>query len=368
MSQQKILVVDDDVRLQRMMNLILRRAGYQVIAAMSGKESVDKVRTEKPDLVLMDVMMPDMDGFEATQHIRRLPEGRRLPIIYLSAKGEVGAKVKGLLEGGDDYITKPVSTHLLLARIESHLQSAAPTRSRLITLFGSKASVGATTLVVNLALALREVSQRDVLLVDWQRPLGNVARFLGLSETPALAPLLAHLDELNEPLFADLMQEYSPGIWFLPGAIDSSCAEKMNRKALDQILKAALSRAGYVLVDAGSFSSWETPPLAGKEEGVNLCVLTPETIAIEQTIRIAKAVNAMEHDFWLILNQHSPRDVTPEKVESRLGTTLKGCVPKERKSARALEEGRPLYASDPMLDFSCAVRDIATRIHEALTR
>jgi CheY-like chemotaxis protein/MinD-like ATPase involved in chromosome partitioning or flagellar assembly len=367
MSQQKILVVDDDIRLHRMMSLILPRAGYQVIAAMSGEEGVEKVRIEKPDLVLMDVVMPGMDGFEATQYIRQSLKGRHLPIIYLSAKGEVGAKMRGLLEGGDDYITKPVSTDVLLACIETHLQPATFTLDQLIIVFGSEAGVGVTTLVVDLALALRRVSQRDILLVDWRRPLGDVAPFLGLPETPALESLLTHLDELGEQFFADIVQEHSPGVWVLPGSTDQSCAEQMNKEALDGILKIALSRADYVLVDAGPFFSWETPPLVSREDGINLCVLAPETTAIEQAVQVTKTVNATEHDFWLILNRYSAQGAPPEQIESHLGTTLKGCVPEEGRVAYALDKGRSLYMSDPTLDFSRAMHDIATRIHEVLT-
>lgn len=368
MPRQKILVVDDDLPLHRLMELILQRAGYQVIMALSGEEAVEKVRTEKPDLVLMDVMMPGLDGFEATERIRRLPESRYLPIIFLSARSDVSAKVTGLRGGGDDYITKPVQAGEVLARIEAHLRTVAPAPGRLITVFGSEAGVGATTLAVNLTLALRQVSQKDVLLLDWQRPLGNVALFLGLSGGRTVEFLLARLDDLDAQLFAGAMTEYSPGVWVVPGATDPTCAGQMGRQALDQILKIALSRADYILVDAGHFFSWPDPPLIGRGMGINLCVLTPEPTPIKRAGRVVEAVNVTEHDLWLVLNRYSARDVPPEQVEAYLGTVLKGCVPDEsEQAARALDEGRPLYVADPEAGFSRAVRDIAARVHETLT-
>lgn len=126
MTRQKILVVDDDQRLLRLLELSLHRAGYQVITAVVGELGVEKVRTEQPDLVLMDVMMPGIDGFETTKRIRRLPEGRHIPIIFLSALVEKEAKMKGL-RIGDDYITKPVKMGEVLARIEARLRPMAPT-------------------------------------------------------------------------------------------------------------------------------------------------------------------------------------------------------------------------------------------------
>jgi DNA-binding response OmpR family regulator len=125
MTKPKILVVDDDQGLQRLLERGLRRAGYTVVTAATGEESVQRVRAEKPGLVLMDIMMPGMDGFEATQRIRQLPEGSDIPIIFLSALGDADAKLAGLDVGADDYVTKPVTVAELLTRIEPHLQSEA---------------------------------------------------------------------------------------------------------------------------------------------------------------------------------------------------------------------------------------------------
>ena len=126
MTLGKILVVDDDVGLQYLMRLGLQRAGYEFIMATTGEEGVRKVRTEKPDLVLMDVIMPGMGGFEACECIRQLPEGRHIPIIFFSALSELDGEARGQDRGKDEYITKPVKMRDLLARIEHHLRREAP--------------------------------------------------------------------------------------------------------------------------------------------------------------------------------------------------------------------------------------------------
>jgi len=374
MAQQKILVVDDDILLHRLMELGLRRAGYQVIKATTGEKGVEKARTEKPDLVLMDVMMPGIDGFEAVRRIRRLPEGRHLPIIFLSARDDLDAKVKALRGGGDDYITKPVKVGELLARIEVQLRTEVAAPGQAIVVFGSKASVGATTLAVNLALALHKVSQKDILLVDWQRPLGDVALFLGLPEMRMMEFLLPYVSDLNKQeftkvrqVFADVVKECSPGVRVVLGATGLQSAGQMTRKTLDNMLEIALTEADYVLVDAGSFFSWENPPLINREGGINLCVLTPEPMSIKRAVRAMDAVNVMDHNFWLILNRYGTLDISPKQIESHLKTVLKGCVPDEGNRAdHALSEGVPLYTSDPVSGFSRAMDDIATRIHKDL--
>jgi CheY-like chemotaxis protein len=368
MTKQKILVVDDDERLLRLLELSLRRAGYQAITATTGELGVEKVRTEQPDLVLMDVMMPGIDGFETTKRVRRLPEGRHIPIIFLSALGEKEAKIKGLRIGGDDYVTKPVSTGELLARIEARLRRVAPVLGRLITVFGSKASVGTTTLTINLALALHSIAQENVLLVDWQRPLGDVALYLGLPKKRILESLLPRVHELDKQTFTSALKEYLPGIWVLTGATDPAFSGQMNQEALSNVLEIAMTKADYVLVDGGTFFSWETRPLTAAEGGINLCVLTPELASVERAANAMETVNVMNYHFWPLLNRYGmPGGVSREQIESRLASPLRGCIPDESDHmTRALNEGRPLYMDDPDSDFSRAIHDIATQAHKAL--
>jgi pilus assembly protein CpaE len=377
-AKQKVLVVDDDEGVLRLVELILKRAGYQIIKATTGEEGVQKVRTEKPDLVVMDVMMPGIGGFEATKRIRRLPEGRHIPIIFLSSLDQTAAKIKGLRIGADDYVAKPVRVGELLARIEVHLRPEAPPHGQLITVFGSRAGVGTTTLTVNLALALQRVSQKSVLLVDWRRPLGDVALFLGLPKKRALESLLPRVSNLDEQGFEAALENYVPDVWVLPGATDLASADQMNREALKHVLEIALIRAAYILVDGGPFFSWEAPPLVAKGKKtaaldeltpeLTLCVLTPELASIERTAKAMGAPDVSVNVFWLLLNRCDlPGGISREQVESRLGIPLKGYVPNESgQMTRALNEGRPLYVADPRSDFSRAMDDIAARIREAL--
>jgi len=370
MTRQKILVVDDDEGMLRLLEQSLRRVWYQVITATTGDLGVGRVRTEQPDLVLMDVTLPGIDGFEATRRIRRLPEGRHIPIIFLSALGQMEAKVRGLSIWGDDYVTKPVKLGELRARIKAHLRPVALTLGQLITVFGSKAGVGTTTLTINLALALRRIAQKNVLLVDWQRPLGDVALYLGLPKERVLESLLPDVHNLDEQAFTTALEEYLPGVWLLPGATHPASASQMNRKALDNVLEMALTKADYALVDSGSFFSWEDPPLITEEGGINLCVLTPELASVGRAANAMGTVNVMNYRFWLLLNRYGmPGGISRKQIESRLGAPLHGCVPDEGDQvARALNEGRPLYTADPDSGFSRAIHDIAARVHKALAR
>ncbi len=117
----RILVVDDDPPSVKMVSFLLREEGYDVVTASSGEEALHKINTEAPDLVILDVMMPRIDGLTLCRRIRQQSD---LPVIMLSAKGETMDRVTGLEAGADDYLAKPFEPSELLARVKAVLRRA----------------------------------------------------------------------------------------------------------------------------------------------------------------------------------------------------------------------------------------------------
>ena len=116
---RRILVVDDEERMVRFIRLNLEHDGFLVSEAFNGRQAMDRIREDLPDLVLLDVMMPDIDGFEV---LRKVREGNDVPVIMLTAKGEEEDRVHGLELGADDYITKPFSPRELVSRVRAVLR------------------------------------------------------------------------------------------------------------------------------------------------------------------------------------------------------------------------------------------------------
>ncbi len=122
-ARPKLLVVEDDPNIVELLSASLRFAGFDVTAATNGAEAVAAARESRPDLVVLDVMLPDLDGFEV---IRRLREGGvRTPVVFLTARDATDDKIRGLTLGGDDYVTKPFSLEELTARIRAVLRRSA---------------------------------------------------------------------------------------------------------------------------------------------------------------------------------------------------------------------------------------------------
>jgi DNA-binding response OmpR family regulator len=118
-ERRRILVVDDEERMVRFIRMNLEHDGFQVSEAFNGKEAIQKIRDVTPDLILLDVMMPDLDGFEVLETVREVSQ---VPVIMLTAKGEEDDRVRGLELGADDYVTKPFSPRELVSRVKAVLR------------------------------------------------------------------------------------------------------------------------------------------------------------------------------------------------------------------------------------------------------
>lgn len=122
--EARLLVVDDEPNIRELLSTSLRFAGFDVAAAGNGREALAAAETHSPDLAVLDVMLPDMDGFTVTRRLRAT--GRHFPVLFLTARDETEDKVTGLTVGGDDYVTKPFSLDEVVARIRAVLRRTQP--------------------------------------------------------------------------------------------------------------------------------------------------------------------------------------------------------------------------------------------------
>lgn len=122
MDRKRILVVDDEIYIVHILEFSLSMEGYEVVTASDGEQALAKIEQETPDLVVLDIMMPGMDGYEVCRAIRAEEETRELPVILLSAKGRSIDQEAGMAVGADDYMVKPFSPRKLLGRIRDLLE------------------------------------------------------------------------------------------------------------------------------------------------------------------------------------------------------------------------------------------------------
>ncbi len=127
MNALKVLVVDDEPNIRDLLSASLRFAGHQVLTSPNGTDAINKIIDQQPDIILLDVMLPDVSGFGVTKKIRSL--GIETPILFLTARDDTEDKVTGLTVGGDDYVTKPFSLDEIMARINAILRRTGKDQS-----------------------------------------------------------------------------------------------------------------------------------------------------------------------------------------------------------------------------------------------
>ena len=124
METGSVLVVDDDPKILELVRAYLQRAGYAVVTAVDGEDALRKIEAHRPNLVVLDVMLPQVDGLVLARHLR--DERNNLPILMMSARGTVSDRITGLVEGADDYLSKPFSPAELVARVNALMRRSSP--------------------------------------------------------------------------------------------------------------------------------------------------------------------------------------------------------------------------------------------------
>jgi pilus assembly protein CpaE len=198
----KILIVDDDLDTLRLVGLMLQRQGYQISAATNGQQGLDKAFEEDPDLILLDVMMPDMDGYEVTRRLRQNPATSETPIMMFTAKSQLDDKVIGFEVGVNDYLTKPTHPSELQARVKTLLARAGDKKEKaaatpvanqgyVLAVLSARGGLGTTTMAANLAAGLLNKTRSEVIVAEMLPGQGALALELGLTPTKGLVDLLS---------------------------------------------------------------------------------------------------------------------------------------------------------------------------------
>lgn len=168
----RIYVIDDDAQLLRMVGMMLQRGGHVTTLINDPTEGLDAMRRERPDLVVLDVMMPYLNGHDLARQIRATKGLEDLPILILTARTQEVDRQTALSSGADDYLSKPVAFQELMDRIDALLQRhgggmPAVQSGLVLAFYGLRGGRGQTTLAVNVASALRRLSQQEICLADF---------------------------------------------------------------------------------------------------------------------------------------------------------------------------------------------------------
>jgi len=254
----KILVVDDDPNVQRLLQYTLKQEGYDVIVAADGAEGFRLWGAESPDLILLDVALPKLDGYQVATKIRaEEEESAHVPIIMLTAEREVEQKVRGLKAGADDYLIKPFHPAELLARIKSLLARFAPRDAalmrpplgRVLAFYGAKGGVGTTTIAINAAIALHRELGRKVCLVDGNLQFGDHRVFLDLGLDRKSIVDVVTASSIDADLIKSVLVKHDSGVDLLLAPPSPETAELVSAEHLPLIAEQLQASYDYIVFD-----------------------------------------------------------------------------------------------------------------------
>jgi pilus assembly protein CpaE len=258
---QKILIADDDVETLRLIGLMLQRQGFEIIAAANGAQALEMTQTASPDLIILDVMMPDMDGYQVTRQLRQDARTSDIPILMFTAKSQVEDKVTGYEAGVDEYITKPIHPAELVARVKSLLSRAksrpaspAAERGYMIAVLAPKGGMGASTLTLNLAISYAQRVKSDVIAAELRPGHGSWAEDLGYNSKEGLNNLLKAkpFEIRNNNVETELMRTTYNGVRLLLADSEMSDVDLVGASAqLEAVVRILPFLAPMVLLDIG---------------------------------------------------------------------------------------------------------------------
>jgi pilus assembly protein CpaE len=288
---EKILIVDDDMDTLKLVGLMLQKQGYDISAASNGALGLAKALEERPDLILLDVMMPDMDGYEVTRRLRRNPVTASIPILMFTAKTQLDDKVTGFEAGADDYLTKPTHPTELQAHVRALLtrspkresSAAAPApavkdqKAYLIGILAARGGLGVSTVAVNLAAGIYSRLQSGVILAELTPGRGTIGLDLGVPNQKGLIDLLqTNAAEVTRDKAQSALVAHNSGLKLLLASENPRDVALVSQtQNFEAIVARLLTLARFVVLDLGS----GLPPFSQR-----ILPLCNERIVIVETI------------------------------------------------------------------------------------
>lgn len=345
---KKILVVDDDPVIRKLVSRLISKEGHQVETANDGVEGLAKFKEFEPDVIVSDVLMPAMDGYEFCSRIRRLPGGRHIPLLMLTALGSVDGKIKGFDVGADDYIVKPFEPREFLARLaimirrgEVVQQSPIPDQvdAKTIAVFSLRGGAGVTSIAANTAVGLAQLWGYPTTLVDMVMTGGQSALYLNLSLKNTWAEVVAFpIEEIEDYVVQSALLPHDSGLYALASPRRPEMAEMVTPEKVTSVLSILKGANEYVILDLPH--DFRPTTLAALDAAdIKLIVVQPEIVSIRSAVMTLEVFDELNYDMdkvYLILNWTFPRKgISSADIEESLRKKISMVLP---------------YASDELVD------------------
>lgn len=361
--EEKILIIDDDLETLRLVGLMLQRQGYHIISANNGALGMSLAKKEKPDLIVLDVMMPDIDGYNVTKRLRADAELIDTPILMFTAKGQVDDKVAGYEAGVDDYLIKPVHPVELVAHIKALLARRKrgtgplpiPKKAYVIAVTSGKGGIGVSTVALNLGIALHDKAKAEVICAEICPNKGTWGLELGLADNQALNKLLEKRSEdIDLNLVKQSLVRSNSGISLLLSSPTFSQNNIQNKSdQIINIVKILTEMSQILILDLGVASIDILGPVLELCNDI-IIVTEAQPIPIERTRYLLQEIKSRElgrnKSLEVLVNNRTRADIqlSVAQVEQKLGFVPTIVIPPSPELAyQAVTRSQPLIQVQP---------------------
>jgi pilus assembly protein CpaE len=370
----KLLVVDDEPSVRKLLKRFFEARGYEVTIADNGLQGWTAARDEAPDLVVSDVAMPEMDGYELVRTIRRNPATASIPVILLSAHAEANELVAGYESGADDYVSKPVDMEVLGLKIDALLRrsrssngtSLQPTTGKLLSVTSAKGGVGTTVLCANLAVLLGRRSE-TVCAFDLNLEHGDLPVMFDLQPKMSLGDALRDMQTMPETFqWDDYLVRHSSGAKVLAAPLKPHDASAITEELVAGVTAKMRSLHDYVIADLPP--SYNDTALSIYEQSDRIVVVTsPEITSLRRTkelLGVLASLGLPDERVLVVLNRiiEVPA-IDARRAEAFLRRPVAVTIPHGGQAfPDSVSTGRPVALSQPGNPAVAAIGDLVTML------
>lgn len=367
----RILVIDDEPAALKLLTLTLERAGHEVIACLSAIQGLAEAQDRQPDLILTDLMMPKMTGYEFCRQARTIPKLETVPIVIFSARFQPIDKQTALEVGATDYLSKTTPPRQLVQRITELIPPASATDAhRLIGFFSLRGGIGVTSLAVNTTIALARARKVETALIDLNLVGGHAALMFDLRPIGQVLDLLL-TDNDQEVSFASIRAKFiqhSSGVHLLASSMSYEYQlSTASQERLCQLVDVLKSELPVTVFDIGRFML--TPsfaPVLQKLDTIAL-ILSPDMPSLQSTVVALQGLvqlGVSEEKVVLVVNQPFVEGaLTGEVIQNALRRTIVSHIPYEPAMAKAINSRQPLLLSNPKTKGAAAIARLSSVLY-----
>jgi len=372
----RVLLIDDEQFYFKLIRKTLKEAEYDLEYAQSGSDGLAKIPAFNPELLIVDLKLPGMDGFQILERLRRDSKFSHIPVIVITAKDELSEKLKAFELGADDYLVKPFQPEELVARmgilarrgkamqIAQQIETKGKTDGALITVHSLRGGLGCSSIVVNLGLAFYKLWGKPTLLVDGVLTAGQVALMLDSKPSATWENLVGmEVEDIDSDVVDEMMNSHKSGVRYIASPRYPIAADTFSHDTLKAFVDGLKSKNEFILVDTSHDFSDMTIHMLSMSSTIVL-VMAPEMASLRTTMSALEIYDRLGiplDKVKIVLNNNSSSPAIKQaQLEKVLKRNFDFVLPYESGEVnRALNFGQPFILNNPDLPICLNLEKMA---------